>query len=237
MNRVPTRVLVLVVTTITLGTIATAASWGGPAAAIPWYWLAVCFTAELLWVKLPLGRSCVTMASAAHFAALLVLPRGEAMLATALSGLMAEFLVLRKPAHRALFNTSQATLAVGAASLTLAALGGALPASGSIPNLLALAAGGLVYFAVNTGAVSAAIALDQRVGFAGAWRTNFGTREELVSNGALFSLGAMVAALHPVSGFPAVVLALLPMLVTWQAYRSYHEARAEKRREEVREAA
>jgi hypothetical protein len=207
-------------------------------APFPWFWLVVCFASEVLWVKLPLGRSCVTMASAAHFAALLVLPRGEAMLAAGLSGLAAELMVLRKPVHRAAFNSGQATLAVGAASLVIAALGPALPGLGPLPNLLALLAAGGAYFAVNTGAVSIAISLDRRIGVGSAWLTNFGTWEEVQSNGALFSLGAMVAGLFHVSGVPVVLLATLPLLVTWQAYRAHLAARIQSRgEEETRQAA
>lgn len=237
MNRIPTRVLVLIVTTVTLASLALGQSWSGPGAKIPWFWLAVCLAAELLWVKLPLGKSCVTMASAAHFAALLVLPRGEAMLATAVSGLVAELLVLRKPPVRAVFNSGQATLAVGAASLTLTALGFVGPNVAHPDNLPALAAGALVYFIVNTGFVSLAIALDQRLAPVAAWRTNFGTREELLSNGALFSLGAMVAGLHHVTGFSALVLATMPLLVVWQAYRHAMDARRPRIEEDLKQAA
>lgn len=225
MNRTPIRVLVLVAVTVATAALATGLSWPDPGPRIPWLWLAVCFAAELLWVRLPLGGSCVTMAMAAHFAALLLLPRGEAMLAALVSGLVAERLALRKPALRALFNSAQATLAVGAASFTIAALGAVLPASGPVPNLLAVAAGGAAYFLVNTGAVSLAIALDRRVPVLDAWRTNFGTRGELTSAGALVSLGTLIAGLLPASGLPVLALGVLPVLVTWQSFRGWLEAR------------
>src|SRR5437867_2078857 len=113
----PARGLALAALSVTLAVIATAASWTRPPGSELGFWVAACFAGELLWVRLPLGRATLSMASACNFAALLLLPRAEAMLAAAGASLVAELLVMRKPPARLLFNAGQTALAVGAAGL------------------------------------------------------------------------------------------------------------------------
>src|SRR5262249_47366864 len=137
-----------------------------------WFWVATCFAGELLWVRLPLGRATLSMASACNFAALLLLPRGEAMLAAAAATVGAELLFMRKPPVRVLFNTGQTVLAVGAGGAAYHALaafghGGATTVVQS--GLLALAAGAAAYAVVNTVAVSLAVGITERVAPWRAW--------------------------------------------------------------------
>ncbi|TMA24169.1 MAG: hypothetical protein E6J87_24325 [Deltaproteobacteria bacterium] len=117
-------------------------------------------------MRLPFGRATLSMASTCNFAALILLPRAEAMLAAAGASLVAELLVMRKPPARLLFNAGQTALAVGAAGLVYHTLAGAtaspaavLLAKGLWPILAAAAA----YAAVNTGSVSLAIGVAERV--------------------------------------------------------------------------
>ena len=58
-----------------------------------------------------------------------------------------------------------------------------------------------------------------------AWKANFGSGYELLSNGALFSLGALVAFHHEAHGWGVTLLALLPLLVAYEGYRRYMHAR------------
>jgi hypothetical protein len=163
----------------------------------------------------------------------LVLPLGHAMLATATTGLVAETVLLRKPARRALFNAAQSSLAVTAAAWVIGAMAG-VPAtefSGEL-NALPLLMAGAAYFAVNTTAVSLAVALHERVPFTRAWWTNFGGGYELLSNGALFSLGALMATHYVAMGPWGVALATLPLLVAFEGYRRMVRTRREAGRTE-----
>lgn len=221
--RIPLRIYALVVSTVALAAFWTASGWTGRPAASFWFWLGACLVGELLWIRLPVGRATVSMASCVHFAALLVLPCPQAMLIAAVTGPVAEALFMRKPLIRAFFNGGQATLAVGCASWMLGMLGG----SASSPAQIALAVAAVVYFVVNTGMVSVAVALNERIPFAWAWRANFGTRHELISNGALFSLGALLASHYAAHGIGGTLLVILPLLVAHEGYRRCVESRAE----------
>ena len=102
-----------------LAVAAIAASWRGTPGTDFWIWFGACLAGELLWVRLALGGITMNMALACNFGALLLLPRGEAMVAAAASTLIAEMVFMRKPLVRCVFNGAQSALAVGAASLAL----------------------------------------------------------------------------------------------------------------------
>ena len=240
MERVPSRILSLVLGTVVLAGWAISTSWSWPLAQGSWFWAAACLVGELLWVRLPVGQATVSMAPCVHFAALLILPRGQAMLIIAMTSLIAELGALRKPLVRAAFNAAQTALAVWAASLAVAtASGGSVRATELLqqfrlwPLLLAAA----VYFLVNTGAVSMAVALKERLPLARAWRANFGSSYELLSNGALFSLGVLLAARYVLSGMGGTILVALPFCVAYEGYRRYARARLGPQENTVRRAA
>jgi hypothetical protein len=220
----PARGVALAVVAVAMAVFATAASWTGPPGKELWFWAAVCFAGELLWVRLPLGRATMSMASACNFAALLLLPRAEAMLAAAVATVAAELLVMRKPAARFCFNAGQTVLAVGAGGLVYHVLAGpaglhaaALVRSGLWPLLAAAA----TYAVVNTGSVSLAVGLTERVAPWRAWWTNFGSLYELLSTSALFSLGALLAVLYSLAGPVGTTLVSLPLLLAHDSYRRY----------------
>ncbi len=220
------RDVTLAAVSVALAAGATAASWTGPPGKEVWFWAAACLVGELLWVRLPLGRATLSMASACNFAALLLLPRAEAMLAAVAASLAAELLVMRKPAARFCFNAGQTVLAVGAGSLAYHSLAGAaglhpgaIVRSGLVPMLASAAA----YAFVNTGSVSIAVGLTERVAPWRAWWANFGSLYELLSTSALFSLGALLAVLHAVAGPLGTVLVSLPLLLAHDSYRRYLE--------------
>lgn len=212
------RILALVGATVALAVAFLLASWSGAADGRFAFWFGACLLGELLWVRMPVGRATVSMASCFHFAAVLALPAGQAMAATALSGLLAELVVLRKAPLRAVFNSAQSALAVGAAAGMLALTPGD-PMGGGAGDLLRLLAAGAAYFVVNTGAVSAAVALSEGITPAAAWRANFGNLYEVLSNGALFSLGTLVASGVAAHGPVALVVAALPLWVAFEGYR------------------
>ena len=218
----------LAAVTVSLAALAVAASWPRTPGEGLWFWVVACLAGELLWVRLPLGRATLSMASACNFAALLLLPRGEAMLAAATASLASELLVMRKPPVRFLFNAGQTVLAVGAGGLVYHALAGpgllhatAISASGLVPLLLAAAA----YALVNTGSVSLAVGLTEQVAPWRAWWANFGSLYELLSTSALFSLGALLAVLYSLAGPLGTAFVSLPLLLAHDSYRRYLERR------------
>jgi len=146
------------------------------------------------------------------------------MLAAALASVAAELLVRRRPPARLLFNAGQTALAVGAGSLAYHWLAAAhatpaavLAGSGVLPMLAAA----LAYAAVNTGAVSLAVGIAERVAPWRAWWSNFGTLYELLSTSALFSLGVLLAVLHSLAGPLGTALVSLPLVLAHDSYRRY----------------
>jgi hypothetical protein len=230
MTRTPSlRVLVLVAATAALAAVVLVASWRTPLSHHFWFWFAACLVGEMLWVRLPVGRATASMASCFHFAAMLVLPAGQAVAIAATTGLAAELGFVRKPAVRALFNASQSALAVAAASACLVALGTpaaardplatlAGPISGHPLRLLAAAA---AYFLINKGAVTTAIAVHDRLRWTQVWSANFGGAYELLANGALFSLGALLASHYAASGIGGTLLIGLPLIAVHEGYRRH----------------
>lgn len=229
------RLAAIVLVPTALAAAAFAFSWRGAPAHDLAFWLLACAAGELLWVRLPLGGMTMNMSLACNLAALALLPRGDAMAAAAVATLVAEKVFMRKPIVRCVFNASQTTLAVWGASLALHAVAGARPFGDGLPAPLALAglgAAALVYFAINSASVAGAIALVDRIPFVHVWRTNFGSRFNLFSTGALFSLGALIAVVHSLAGPVYSLLGALPLLITYAAYRLVYEQQEPARRGE-----
>src|SRR5258705_8613727 len=126
----------MVATTVILAGIVLAASGPGWSMRRMWFWMIACTLSERLWVRLPLGRVTLSMSSCFNLAALLVLPRAEAMLAVAVSTALAEIAFMRKPTILILFNSAQTALAVAAGLFAFALLRGAAGRQGAIfPHL------------------------------------------------------------------------------------------------------
>jgi MASE9 len=222
------RILALVFGALALATVATMMSWSGPPGRGFWFWFIACFAGELLWIRLPLGQATDSMASCFHFATLLLLPRGHAMAIAALSGGLAETAVLRKPPLRVIYNASQASLAVGLASLAYHGLAGGqhdLPAMLYSSRLLPFIAAAAAYYLVNTGSVSLAVALAENVRPWSAWKRNFGTRYDALTAGAVISLGALLASHYALTGATGTLLVVLPLVIAYEGLRLYTQRR------------
>jgi hypothetical protein len=191
-----------------------------------WFWLAACFAGELLWVKLPLGGATLSMASCFNYAALLVLPPAEAVLATTLATVLGERIALRKPFMKVAYNSAHTALAVaaGAALFDLASGGNRdLVMLLSKLQLAPIVLSGLAYYAINRAAVVAAIASSEGVDFFAGWKRNFGSSYEVLSAGAIFSLGALLATHYQGIGMAGTLLVALPLLLACDGLRRFNE--------------
>lgn len=217
-----TGVILLVMGTAALAAAAITSSWTTPLTGDLFFWALLALAAELMWIRLPLGGATISMASCPQFAMLLILPPAQAMLLTAATGGVAEALVLRKPLLRVLFNASQNALAVGGAAWLFAHTGGGakpLPELIAQGALLPFALAACAYFAVNTAAVSGAVALSEGLPVVAAWRRNFGDRHETFASAALLSLGVLLASQAVAIGMAGTVLIALPVALAYNGYR------------------
>ena len=192
-----------------------------------WFWLVACLAGELMWVPLPFGRgSTASMASCFNYAALLVLPPGEALIATAVATVLGERFGLKKPMLRVAYNTAHTAIAVATGAWVFDALAGGnrdLVSLLSGMQLAPIVASALTYYLINRAAVVLAISSCDGVGIGAAWRRNFGTPYEALSSGAIFSLGALFATHFQGIGMAGTVLVALPLLLACDGLRRFNE--------------
>ncbi len=241
----PPRLAVLGYVTLTVATALVMLRQAAPASLGPdfWFWLAAGVLAESLWLRLPLGGATLSMASAVVLATVLILPPGDAIVATAIATLIAELAVMRKPPVRAVFNAGQTAVAVGAAAWGFARVGAWRSASAPSEGLdpVAVVAAAAVFYAVNRAAVTGMIALHERVAPWTAWRKSFQHRAEAVTTLAAFSLGALAGVLYAAAGpfraiGPALIFAGLWLLCRWARTRLAERAARLARAQAARDA-
>src|SRR4249920_1540261 len=206
----------MVVVTLLVAILAMGSTWAGPWDAHFAFWLAACVIGEMLWVRLPIGQATLSMALACNFAAMLLLPIGQAMVCAFVSTLIAEAAFVRKSVMRFMFNASQSALAAGAGILVLGAVmgGDGRWHMGMSPHhVAALASAALAYAVVNSGSVSVVVWLDQKVSALRVWRSNFGAPRALLSSVTQFSLGVFLAVLYVFTGPEGAMLVALPLFL------------------------
>ncbi|MDZ4806076.1 MAG: hypothetical protein SGI90_14550 [Candidatus Eisenbacteria bacterium] len=183
-----------------------------------WAWFVSCLAGEVLWIQTPTRNGTISMALAIDLAALIALHPSQSLVIVAASALLASIYPHRRPLKRALFNAAQSTLAAGAALLVVRLL---TPVDSTVAildqytNWPGLFAGGIAFFAVNSGLVAMAIALDTSRSIWMTWRDNFGYAFELATTAAQISLAGFLLIAYQQMG-PMAVLAVLPVLgVLW----------------------
>ena len=182
--------------------------------------LAVMLAASLFKLRLPLGlgQSTMSMAYVVDFTVLVTLGAGVAMLIAAAGVLAQCTLNVRRsqPWYRTAFSMAVIVMSVQAAGWVWSATGGQANAS-FLAVLAPLAAATVLYFVVNTGLVAAAVSLSNGVSAVSFWQRNF--------IGAMpgYLVAAVVASSVVTfqSGYIALGLALLPMLVGHVAYAAW----------------
>lgn len=174
--------------------------------------LALAVLGALLAITITESGSTSAVDFLAQLAAIILLGPFGAVSLTTVDHVITEFLVLRKPWHRALFNLAQMILAVTAASLLYVAFGGEVSLTSldfqvSFPPFIIAVIG---YWAVNTTAVSYAIAIAEERPFRQVWRDAIGS--VIVFDLAMSSLAYVVAFLYVRWGGVALLAAVVPII-------------------------
>lgn len=147
----------------------------------------------------------------------------------AVSGVTAEFLLRKKAFIRAVFNSSQYVLSTFIAGMAWAQFNtralGVPTATGDFPEpdylitTVAFVAFGFVFLILNHGAVSLAIALNERVTLRKVWLGLVGrTGTNLALDFLVSPIAIAVALLYLQLGVPGLFLIVLPLLFIRQAY-------------------
>jgi hypothetical protein len=193
--------------------------------------LAAMVLASVFKLRLPLGRGQATMSMAyvIDFAVLVSVGADVAMVIAALGVLVQCLTRVRRPQpwFRTAFSVSAVALSVQAAGSTWSALGGTLADPGLMTVAVPLCAAAMVYFAVNSGLVAAAIALSNGLSIDRLWRPEF----LRTAPGYLFA--ALTVAGTQILIAPDVLLVLsavaLPVAVCHLAYARWFQRLASQR--------
>jgi MASE9 protein len=164
------------------------------------------------------------MANAANFATLILLAPWDAVLVTAMAGLLADFLFRKREWYRALFNFGMCAVTVFVASTVFHAAGGR---SGSLETLVSplnavpILLSAVTYFFVNTMLVAGVIALYRRQSAFRVWRESFAFSYELVGAVVLKLLGYLFAILFLTWGYMSAFIAVIATYFIRDAYFRY----------------
>ncbi len=206
----------------------------GPLPVITLTWLLACVAAEGLWHPALDRLTILTMAPAAHLAALAALPPWAGLAVVPLSSL-AGALLWRRWGGRAAGAYALSTLPPAAAALELLEVSGvhAAAADGSALSLvhhpgriLWLLGAGALYLAVSQGIRALAAGRVRGTGPGRAWLDAFGYETELVTSGALLTVGLLALFCFEILGYRGILLCVMPVLFVRDGSRRYIELEA-----------
>jgi MASE9 protein len=192
------------------------------------FWVLANMLGELLWLPAPRQRGYLSMATAANFATLLVLPVSLAVTATVLAGALVDLIFRHRRWYQVLFNASVCCIAVFSASRVFTTI---CQNRDGLENLLsplnagALTLAAVTYFLLNTWLVTGVVALDQRLKPCYVWTTTFASPQEVLGSFVLFTLGLLFAALFLAWGYMSAFLATIATYFVRGAYHRYVEGR------------
>lgn len=199
-------------------------------------WTVICLVSETMWSTNLSGAGTWSLAAAACLAAIVLWGTEAGMWIGALSTLVADLFVQRKPWVRATFNAGQITITSWAAGWLFALGGGrhALPVAaggaelvrGQAP-MLALSFVALVaaYFAINRAMVALAVAWSSGRAWVRVLREDWLFMARLELDGASFMLVPLMVISFIAIGYPGVLLFFAPLFMLLQSDRRYHDLR------------
>jgi signal transduction histidine kinase len=201
-------------------------------------WIGICVLSESMWLSTISGGATWSLSSSATLAAAMLWGRAPAMWIAALSTVIAEFAVLRKPWTRAWFNGGQMTITMFAAGWVLSLLGapaeglhaqvigdvrtGQLLALRLVPAVLGLFA---AFLLVNRALVARAVAWSTDRPYLRVLREDWFYAERLLEDGAAFLLAPLMVISYRAIGYVGVALFYAPLFIIYQSGRRYVELR------------
>ena len=177
------------------------------------------FISEASYLRLRVGH--VETQSSISFvpfiASYLLLPSGWAAGIAGISMLCVELFVKRKPAFKVLFNVAQMSLSVAGAAWTYRLLGGSTSLTVFHLNVPAVLASVVVYFGVNSAAVTMAIVLDLRAKVWAAWKRIAGV--SLVYDLFSSALAPALAYLYVLWQVSGILILIVPLYFVRHLYQ------------------
>ena len=235
-----TRLRLLVAAVLALGVLALARSVPGDLASHGGHyvaWIVLCVLSESLWLPALSGAGTVTMASSTGLAAMVLWGQPAATWIGALSTVLAELLVLRKPWVRASFNGAQIAITTWLACAAFMLLGGppgGLEHLSHVPvgalaavRLMLLPVLGLfvVYLIVNRGLVALAVSWSTDRPYLRVLREDWFYAERLLEDAAAFLLSPLMVLSFEAIGYLGALLFYAPLRMFNESHRRYLELR------------
>jgi len=198
-------------------------------------WTLICLLSETLWLATLSGGGTASMASTANLAALMIWGPAASTWIVAISTLLANVFLQRRPWVRSLFNASQIAVTMWAAGVVMVALGG--PANGlhaggagfdqSLMLAFTLPLLGLIvaYMFVNRALVSVAVAWSSERSYLRVLHEDWFYRERLIEDLALFLLSLLMMISYETIRYPGLVLFYAPLRIIYESQKRYAELR------------
>jgi signal transduction histidine kinase len=192
-------------------------------------WILVSLLAESLWISTITGKAMESMASTVDLSLLVLLGFRPAVWIVAIAFLLANVFFSRRVWYKALFNAGQNVVALSAAGIVYARLGGVpLAGQGNMPVelfhvslIIPWAGATVVYFLVNTMLVAGAVALSTRRKLFQTWREEYIYYNSLISSAALFFLSPLVVVSYMALGYFGLIFFFVPLLLIKEASAKY----------------
>ena len=174
--------------------------------------------ADLVNVTLPHGGASISVSTPITFASIVIFGAYPAAWMEAVSAIVVEGLISRRPLEKVFFNVSVLALSTGLAGMVYHAL----PWADGMPSplfLLPLAVCGVLHFLINTWLVAFIIALSDRRSPLKIWHNNyFWNLRHLV---AFVPLTAIIILVYHFTAPWTLALFIIPLLLLRYAYRLY----------------
>ncbi|MEZ5065730.1 MAG: HD-GYP domain-containing protein [bacterium] len=189
-------------------------------------WSVMIAVAAMSPIPLPRGGATVTVTSALDFAAILIFGPAVACWFGVVSDLLTNVAVKRNPLYKVAFNLGQIVVSIGVAGIVYEQLGGKVgPAfNPDQSQILPLLAAPLVYFFMNTGQISLAIGLKERISALRIWQTNF--QWEILHVFFFLPFGILLALVHLRIGPVGVALFLIPLFLARFSFKLWIDTKA-----------
>jgi len=191
-------------------------------------WIVVSLMAESLWLQTITGKAMESMASAVDISLLVLLGYKPAVWIVAIAFALANVFFSRRVWYKAIFNAGQNVIALSAAGVVFAVLGGTpLVEAGGLSHLqgpgliIPWVAATIVYFVMNTLLVSGAVALQSGRHVLATWREEYLYAHSLLGSAALFFLSPLVVVSCLAVGFFGLIFFFVPLLLIKEASARY----------------
>ncbi len=189
-------------------------------------WSVMIAIAAMSPIPLPRGGASVTVTSALDFAAILIFGPAVACWFGVVSDLLTNVAVKRNPLYKVAFNLGQIVLSIGGAGVVYQALGGKVGPAFELDGtqILPLVAAPLTYFFLNTGLISFAIGLKDRISAFRIWQTNF--QWEILHVMFFLPFGILLSLVHLRIGPVGVALFLIPLFLARFSFKLWVDTKS-----------